>query len=489
MYIDGQIRYINGRSYYLLLDLFTTEPGQDVYDYDFKEEEVKEVIKLLKLKSAPGTDGIRNKHIANLPESGIKILTTMANLSWNHHKVLEDWKIAQITMIEKKSEDKHNPINYRPISLTNTTIKLIEKLIKVRLSSFLENNNILTKFQSGFREKRQTTDNMVYFTEKVKEKKLADRRNKTCGVVFDIAKAFDKVWHNGLIYKLHKIKLPKKMGQWIMNFLQDRKFRVKVEEAVSELYSIETSVMQGSILSPILFSIYINDIVELNVYPNHEINSLLFADDLFAFNTDFNDNRIFLQMQRYLKGLEIWLNKWRLKIAPHKCSFNIYRGNVPNLNELPNRSLTIFSEKIPIDKNPKYLGVTMDKSLNYSFHTNQIKTKCNKLLNILKCLSYKSWALDTEQQLVVYKALIRSCMEYAPPVLLQSKNNVEMLQIIQNKALRIIYKEHSRSSSEPLHKRANLETMKVRLETLEGKYWARCKDSGNELINSLNRNH
>ncbi len=141
----------------------------------------------------------------------------MANLSWNHHNVLEDWKIAQITMIEKKSEDKHNPINYRPISLTNTTIKLIGKLIKVRLSSFLENNKILTKFQSGFREKQQTTDN----TEKVKEKKLADSRNKTCGVVFDIPKAFDKVWHNGLIYKLHKIKLPNKMGQWIMNFREN----------------------------------------------------------------------------------------------------------------------------------------------------------------------------------------------------------------------------------------------------------------------------
>ncbi len=193
-------------------------------------------------------------------------------------------------------------------------------------------------------------------------------------------------------------------------------------------------------------------------------------------------------MQRYLKGLETWLNKWRLKIAPHKCLYNINRGNVPNLNELPNRSLIIFSEKIPIDNNPKYLGVTMDKNLLYSHHTRQIKVKCNKLLNVLKCLSYKNWALDTDQQLVVYKALIRSCMEYAPPVLLQSKNNVEMLQIIQNKALRIIFKEHPRSSSEPLHKRANLETMEFRLKSLAEKYWANCKDSGNELIKSLNRN-
>jgi len=134
--------------------------------------------------------------------------------------------------------------------------------------------------------------------------------------------------------------------------------------------------MQGFILSPILFSIYINDIVELNDYPNHEINSLLFADDLFSFNIDSNDNWIFFQMQIYLKVLEIWLNKWMLKIAPQISSFNIHRGNVPNLNELPNRSLTIFSEKIPVDKKPKYLGDTINKSLNYTLHTNQIKAKC-----------------------------------------------------------------------------------------------------------------
>ncbi len=118
----------------------------------------------------------------------------------------------------------------------------------------------------------------------------------------------------------------------------------------------------------------------------------------------------------------------------------------------------------------------MDKNLNYSQHTSQIKAKCNKLLNVLKFLSYKSLALDTEQQLVVYKTLIRSCMEYTPPVLLQSKSNVEMLQIIQNKALKIIFKENPRSPSEPLHKRANLETMEVRLKSLAEKYWTNCKD-------------
>lgn len=431
-------------------NLFTTDHDELEYDKEFNELEVKEVIKLLKRRSAPGTDGITNKHIINLPESGIKILTKITNLSWNNHKILDEWKVAQITMIEKKAENKHNPSNYRPISLTNSIIQLIEKLIKVRLSNFLDNNNILSKFQSGFRAKRQTTDNMVYFIQKVKEAKLVNKRNKACGVVFDIAKAFDKVWHNGLIFKLHEYKLPWKLGQWITNFLENRKFKVKVESEESGLFNIETSVMQGSILSPILFSLYINDILELKEFPNHNIQSLLFADDLFSFNIDFNDNRIFLQMQRYLKSLEVWLNKWRMKIAPNKCSFNIYCGNVPNLNILPKRSLIMFSENIPLERNPKYLGVTLDKSLKFSFHTKQIRMKCNKLLNILKNLSFKSWALEVDQQLVVYKTLIRSCMEYASQVLIQSKNNIQMLQIIQNKALRIIYKQLPRSSSEPL---------------------------------------
>ena len=101
---------------------------------------------------------------------------------------------------------------------------------------------------------------MVFFMQKVNEAKLADKRSKACGVIFDITKAFDKVWHNGLIFRLHKYKLPWKLGQWISYFLQNRNYKVKVESAESELFDIETSIMQGSILLQILFSLYIDDI-------------------------------------------------------------------------------------------------------------------------------------------------------------------------------------------------------------------------------------
>ena len=225
-------------------------------------------------------------------------------------------------MIEKKDVDLIDPNNYRPISLTNSIAKLTEKLIKNRLVSFLDKYNILNDRQSGFRAKRQTLDNLFYFSQKTFE--AMDDNQKVCGVVFDIKKAFDKIWLKGLIFKLSKLNLPKFMGRWIENFINNRKFLVKVGDSRSNLFNIETGLAQGSALSSILFIIYINDMLDLNKYPNDKIYGQLFAVDLSTFNIDKNLKRLQIQMNRYLKHLEAWLNKWRLSMAPHKCSFTIY---------------------------------------------------------------------------------------------------------------------------------------------------------------------
>lgn len=114
-------------------------------------------------------------------------------------------------------------------------------------------------------------------------------------------------------------------------FSKNRKFIVKVDSKFSDPFNIETGVAQGSILSPILFSIYINDVIEINKVTNEKVNCLLFADDLFAFVIDSNVRRIVILMQRYLNELEKWLNKWRLCTAGHKCACTFYLGNVPVL--------------------------------------------------------------------------------------------------------------------------------------------------------------
>jgi len=190
-------------------------------------------------------------------------------------------------------------------------------------------------------------------------------------------------------------------------------------------------------------------------------------------------------MQRYIEGLEAWLNKWRLSIAPNKCSYTIYCGKVPILFKNSLGTLKIFSENIPVDHNPKYLGVKLDRKLSFAHHKGIVRQKCLKMQNVLKCLAYKNWALDKKQQIVIYKTLIRSCMEYVPTVVLESENNVKLLQGVQYQALRIILKEPLRASSTEMHTKANLETISTRLNKLNDNYWDKCRRNGNELIEKL----
>jgi hypothetical protein len=191
---------------------------------------------------------------------------------------------------------------------------------------------------------------------------------------------------------MSKMNIPTRIGNWIKSFLNNRKFQVKVDKEISNQFSIEASVPQGAVLSSILFLIYINDIFEINQYPNDKIFSQLFADDLFSFDIDHLMKRLKIQMQRYLNQLENWLNKWRMSIAANQSSITIYSKQIPK--ELKNGEFKLFinNKEIPINHEPTYLGVILDNKLNLNKHTDKIRNKCLKLNNILKCLSFKSWS-------------------------------------------------------------------------------------------------
>ena len=164
---------------------------------------------------------------------------------------------------------------------------------------------------------------------------------------------------------------------------------VKVENERSELFDITAGVAQGTILSPILFTIFINDITDINNPDIIGISSLLFADDLFALTIDKNLNRVIIRMQNYLNKLELWFNKWRMQVATHKCSFNIYKkGNIPK-NIKNKLNLKIFNSTIKLDQKPIYLGATLDSNLNFNAHAEIITVKCLININVLRNLSGK----------------------------------------------------------------------------------------------------
>ena len=190
-------------------------------------------------------------------------------------------------------------------------------------------------------------------------------------------------------------------------------------------------------------------------------------------------------MKKYLEELEIWLKKWRLSIAANKCSFTIYATRIPK--ELNNGTfkLMINGSEIPINHEPRYLGVILDRNLNMNTHTDTIRTKCIKALNILKCLTYKTWSMKEENQIRIYKSLIRSKLEYAAPVMIMSINNIQRLSGIQYQALKIIYKEKIECSNQYLHDLSQIQRIEDRLFQLSSNYLQKAITESNPLIIQL----
>ncbi len=290
--------------------------------------ELKENIRRLKGRSAPGKDGIYNLMLKNLSEGYLFLLLRLCNLCLAKGKIPESWKKSIITMIPKGSKLATDPNNYRPISLISCVSKLIERILAQRLSQYLEKNGILAPQQSGFRNHRRTTDNLVFQTQKILET-MNKKESKVLSLSFDIQAAFDAVWHDGLIFKMHKANVPRYIIDWTSFFLANRSFTVKVNDAVSESAPIVTGVPQGSSVSPILFSIFINDIPMGSA--ETDSFSLIFADDLttsfFFEKVTVKNENVTVRVLNYLKKIEEWLCKWRMKMAPEKCSYTVFAAN------------------------------------------------------------------------------------------------------------------------------------------------------------------
>ena len=263
-------------------------------------------------------------------------------------------------MLLKKKNEPRNHMNYRPISITPCLARLLEKIILRRLQKFMTKNKILIKEQAGFRKGRQTRDNLVFLTQKVGE--ALDEKSKLLCITFDIESDFDKVWHNGLIYKLIKIKIPHYLLKIIISFLRNRSFCVKIGDFISETHPITAGVPQGAVLSPTLFNLFINDIPK-KFNNNSERYSLLLADDLiFMGQFKRKKGHIEKSTNKYLNRLESWTNKWRIKFAPSKCSYYVFTRAIKNAKKIK-LNLNMHVSKIEKTREVKFLGFRFDQYL------------------------------------------------------------------------------------------------------------------------------
>ena len=435
-------------------------------------------IKELPLGSSPGPDGITNEMLKHLPANIINQVTNLANKSLRDCYLPSEWKTAQVTMLHKK-DDKSDPNNYRPISLTSCLGKLIERIMNKRLYNYIESKNLLAPQQSGFRKARRCADNLLFITQKVRE--AFNRKKKAMLLTFDIQKAFDKVWHQGVIYKMRKMRIPEYLINWIAAFLRERKYFVKVNDAKSDLKNILNGAPQGSIHSPLIYLIFTNDApLFLRKFFNY---SMLFADDLSTLSIFKKPKNLIKTANIYLDKLSEWLKCWRLKMSAPKCSYTVF-SNGP-YKDKDSFKLKLSGETIPYNPNPKLLGITLDESLCFNKNSEKIKEKCMSRLNIIKILSHKRWKLSKETLKSLYCSLIGSVIEYSFFTISEiSISTLNYLQAIQNQAIRLIYNLDSKTSTHTLNAISNLKPINERFNQLFEKYLNSASQS-NPLIKQL----
>ena len=259
------------------------------------------------------------------------------------------------------------------------------------------------------------------------------------GAVFiDIEKAFDRVWHKGLIFKLNSLNLPAYLGSWIKNYLKNRSFQVKVLGELSSNRFIKAGIPQGSILGPILFNIYFNSIVE-EITSNCFTKVSLYADDLAFWVSSPYINILNKNIQTTLNLIKTWMNKWKMVVSETKTEATLFTSH--GMTDSSKLSVYYNGTRLKTENYPKLLGITLDRGLKFNKNTNIMIRRCRQRLNMLRSIKGKKWGVSSFIILTSYKVLIRSIIDYSSLTIpLLSPTNVNRLEIVQRNAIRIAHR-------------------------------------------------
>jgi hypothetical protein len=387
-----------------------------------KETDVLKILANIDTGKALGPDLISPRLLYHSRDIIAPVLTNLINKSLIQGKVPTKWKTANVIPIHKKG-DKSIPSNYRPISLLSCASKVMERAVFQHLYSYLQ--SFITSHQSGFLPNHSTVTQLLEIYHNITE--ALDKQKEIFFIFFDISKAFDRVWHRGLVFKLQQLGISGNVLQWISNYLTNRQQQVTIEAATSDTMSITAGVPQGSVLGPLLFLIYINDL-PVNVTSN----LYMFADDTCLYvsskNLPLNEN----QLSNDLREITTWANRWLVDFNPNKTtSMLISRKH----NQTP-LQLTMDDQPIQNFTTHKHLGVIFNNRGTWSDHINTLLENANKKLAMLRGIKY---LVNRKTLEIMYKSFVRPSLEYADIVwdnLYTYESN--RLEIIQLQALRTI---------------------------------------------------
>ena len=399
-------------------------------------KEVSDMIDNLDDKKSPGPKGIPIFLLKRFKDFFSFWLSKLINLSFETGVFPDVLKFAKITPLHKK-ESKLDFHNYRPISLLSVYSKIFEKIIYSRVYNYLVKFNLIYSKQFGFRRNHSCNHAIISLTEHVK--KLLDDGEIVCGVFVDLEKAFDTVHHEILCDKLNAYGLRGKINDLFKSYLDNRKQYVSLNGFDSEMEDITCGVPQGSTLGPLLFLIYINDFRLCLT----KTSSGHFADDTFIMYNSKKLKSIETVINHELKQVNKWLrlNKLSLNASKTELIF-FYPTSMKSLN-FDQTYINFNGIRLkPVDF-VKYLGMYIDKHLNWNHHIHELSKKLSQSNGILSKLRYNA-PLEVCIQVyyaIFYSRLIYGCNAWG----LSSDENIKAIQILQNKCIRILSFLHPNS--------------------------------------------
>lgn len=450
--------------------------GKYLDTFEISSESVLKKLEDLNPGKAADPDGRHPVLLKALAEELALPLSIIFQKSLNEGILPSDWLKGCVTAIFKKG-DKSLPENYRPISITSIICRIMESLIRDYLVEHMTQNNLFSAYQHGFVPSKNCFTNLIECMEKWSE--ILESGDSVDIIYTDFAKAFDSVPHQRLLRKMKNNGITGKTLDWIKAFLSNRKQCVKIEDEHSSWVHVKSGIPQGSVLGPILFVIFINDM------PNVvDCMIQLFADDAKLFtNVNIRDEMSGKSLQNDINSLSAWSEKWQLPFNISKCkALHIGNCNPCRRYKMKGRLLEHINDQ-------KDLGVIVDSELKFHKQTAAVVKKANSSLGLVK----KTFAqLDRETLPLLYKSLVRSHLEHGNVIWGPFyKEDAKLVEKVQRRATKVVPELRDKSYEDRL-RNLNLPSLQHRRRRGDMIYaykimTGKVKMKANEIFTMANR--
>ena len=378
--------------------------------------EVVDLIKKIDISKSSGLDKISSRCLRDALLALSSQVTYIFQLSLKYSIFPDNWKIGTIVPLFK-GDIKEDVSNYRPVSLLPIPGKILENIVHKHMVDYLENKNLLFNNQGGLRKNHSTLGSITSLTTDIFN--AINNKEITMATFFDLKKAFDTVNHEILIKKLSNMGIKNNILNWISNYLKGRLQKTICNNKLSNVNKVICGVPQGSILGPLLFLVYINDVE--NIFC--DVKFQLYADDTVVYCSGENISEVKLKMQSNIDKFVNWCNINKLTINTKKTKSMIFGSRPIIKSSNKDTDISINNEVLQNVPTYKYLGINLDQTLSYNYH----------LKNVINSISHKLYIfnkirrfLDIKSSVIIYKSMILPYFDYGDSIWMFS--NIKLLK-------------------------------------------------------------